>query len=153
MANAYTQIKIQFVFVVKGRNCIIRNHFKADLEKYITGIVQNYQHKLLAIYAMPDHVHILVGLHPAQSISDFARIVKTNSSKWINERGFIPFRFEWQKGYGAFSYSKSQVSRVVRYIQNQEEHHRKRTFREEYLEFLKRFEVVYDEKYLFEWIE
>ena len=153
MADAYTQIKIHFVFVVKGRNSLIQSHFKDELEKYITGIVQNYQHKMLAIYAMPDHLHMLVGFHPNQSISEFVRIVKANSSKWINESKFIPYRFEWQRGYGAFSHSQSQVPRVVKYIRNQEVHHRKKSFREEYLEFLERFEVEYKWEYLFDWIE
>ncbi len=153
MANTYTQIKIHFVFVVKSRNNLIRSHFKDELEKYITGIVRNYHHKMLAIYAMPDHLHMLVGFNPNQSISDFVRIVKANTSKWVNERKFIPYRFEWQKGYGAFSYSQSQVPKVVRYIQNQQKHHRRRTFQEEYLEILKRFEVDYKPEYLFNWIE
>jgi REP element-mobilizing transposase RayT len=149
MANTYTQIHIHFVFAVKFRHGIIQSKWKEDLYKYMTGIIQNDNHKLLAINGMPDHIHILIGLRPAQSISDLMKDVKQSSSKWINENKLTNGHFEWQEGYGAFSYSKSQIGQVVNYIQNQELHHEKKTFREEYLDFLEKFEVDYDEKFIF----
>ena len=149
MANTYTQIHIHFVFAVKFRNGIIQSQWKDNLYKYITGIVQNNNHKLLAINGMSDHIHILIGIRPSQSISDLMKDVKQGSSLWINENKLTNGRFEWQEGYGAFSYSKSQVNTVIEYIKNQEIHHRKRTFREEYLEFLEKFEIEYDEKFIF----
>ena len=149
MPNTYTQIHIHFVFAVKYRDGVIHSSWKDELYKYITGIVQNNKHKLLIINGMPDHVHILIGLRPSQSISDLLQDIKGSSSKWINEKKFIKARFEWQEGYGAFSYSKSQIKTVTEYIENQELHHQKKTFREEYLEILQKFEVDYDEKYIF----
>ena len=149
MPNTYTQIHIHFVFAVKYRDGVIHSSWKDELYKYITGIVQNNKHKLLIINGMPDHVHILIGLRPSQSISDLLQDIKGSSSKWINEKKFIKTRFEWQEGYGAFSYSKSQIKTVIEYIENQELHHQKKTFREEYLEILQKFEVDYDEKYIF----
>ena len=151
MANTYTQIHIHLVFAVKFRHGIIQTKWKDNLYKYITGIIQNNNHKLLGINGMPDHIHILIGLRPSQSISDLMKDVKQGSSLWINENRLTDEHFEWQEGYGAFSHSKSQIDRVIHYIQNQEEHHKKKTFREEYLDFLKKFEIEYDEKYLFEW--
>lgn len=153
MANTYTQLYIQLVFSVKNRQSFIHNEIRNNIEKYITGIIQNNGHKLLAIYCMPDHCHIFVGLNPVQSISDLTRDIKSNSSKWVNEQKFIPYRFSWQEGYGAFSYAKSQKDIVIKYILNQPKHHRKKTFREEYFEFLRKFEIEYDEKYLFEWLD
>ncbi|MBP9151973.1 MAG: IS200/IS605 family transposase [Flavobacteriales bacterium] len=153
MANTYTQILIQYVFAVKYRDACIDENFREPLEKYITGIVSNSGHKLLAIYCMPDHCHILIGLHPTQSISDLARDIKSNSSKWINEEKHLRAKFNWQDGYGAFSYSRSQLDSVVKYILNQPEHHRKRTFGEEYIDFLQKFEVDHDANYLFDWID
>jgi putative transposase len=149
MANTYTQIHIHFVFAVKFRHGIIQSKWKEDLYKYMTGIIQNDNHKLLAINGMPDHIHILIGLRPAQSISDLMKDVKQSSSKWINENKLTNGHFEWQEGYGAFSYSKSQIGQVVNYIQNQELQHKKKTFREEYLDFLEKFEVDYDDKFIF----
>ncbi len=149
MPNTYTQIHIHLVFAVKYRDGVIQASWKDELYKYITGIVQNNKHKLLIINGMPDHVHILIGLRPSQSISDLLQDIKGSSSKWINEKRFIKTRFEWQEGYGAFSYSKSQIKTVIEYIENQELHHQKITFREEYLEMLQKFEVDYDEKYIF----
>ncbi len=149
MANTYTQIHLQFVFAVKYRAYTIAPRWKDELYKYITGIVQNHRHKLLAINGMPDHVHILTGMRPNQSVSDLMRDVKGDSSKWINERNFAPGRFEWQEGYGAFSYSKSQLPDVIAYIRNQEEHHRHKTFLEEYRQFLTLFQVDFDEQYIF----
>ncbi len=149
MPNTYTQLHIQFVFAVKYRASCIHISWKDELYKYITGIIQNNKHKLIAINGMPDHIHILIGLRPGQSISDLMQDIKGNSSKWINEKRFISGKFEWQEGYGAFSYGKSQLKNVIKYIENQESHHQKKTFVEEYLDFLQKFEVDYDEKYIF----
>lgn len=156
MANTYTQIYIHYVFVVKGRDNLIKETIREELQKYITGIIKNHGHLCIAIYCMPDHTHILIGLNPIQSVSDLARDIKANSSKWINEKGFIKSKFNWQIGYGAFSYAQSQVQTVVKYINNQPAHHRKTSFREEYIDFLSKFRVDYNEEYLFEfldWIE
>lgn len=149
MPNTYTQLYIQFVFAVKYRSAVIDSSWKDDLYKYMTGIVQNQKHKLLSINGMPDHIHILVGLHPSQSISELLQDIKGCSSKWINEKGFIKGKFEWQEGYGAFSYSKSHLKNVIRYIENQEEHHTKKSFREEYVEFLVEYGIAYDERFIF----
>ncbi len=153
MPNTYTQLLIQFVFAVKHREAKITDALRIPLEKYISGIITNNKHKLLAIYCMPDHCHILVGLHPSQSISDLVRDIKANSSKWINDNKHTKSKFNWQEGYGAFSYAKSQLDVVVKYVMNQPEHHRKRTFKEEYIDFLEKFNVEFDTQYLFEWIE
>jgi len=153
MANTYTQLIIQLVFAVKHRDAMIHESIRQNVEKYMAGIIKNNNHVLLAQYCMPDHCHILVGLNPVQSISELAKEIKANSSRWINENKIIPFRFNWQEGYGAFSYSKSQLDVVVKYILNQKEHHKGKTFRQEYLEFLQKFNIDFDERYLFEWIE
>ena len=150
MPNTYTQIHIQFVFAVKFRNGIIQSSWKDELYKYITGIVQAHKQKLIAINGMADHVHLFIGMRPSQSVSDLMQDVKGNSSKWINDRKFTPNHFEWQEGYGAFSYGKSQIKNVIAYIENQEEHHKIKTFREEYIEFLQKFEIEYDERYIFQ---
>lgn len=149
MPNTYTQIHIQFVFAVKFRHGLISSSWKDELYQYITGIVQNNKHKLICINGMPDHIHILIGVRPHQSISDLMQDVKGGSSKWINEKKFLKGKFEWQQGYGAFSYSKSHVKDVIHYIQNQEQHHQKKTFLEEYVDFLKKFEVDYEESFIF----
>ncbi len=153
MANTYSQIYIQIVFAVKGRQNLIAKEKREELHKFITGIVSNRGQKLFAIFAMPDHVHILVSISPSITISDLVRDIKAGSSKFINDSQWINSKFNWQEGFGAFSYSKSSVDKVVKYILNQEEHHRKKTFKEEYLGFLEKFEIEYDSKYLFEWIE
>lgn len=153
MANTYSQIYIQIVFAVKGRENLVKETFRDELEKYICGIVNGKNQKTLAIYCMPDHTHLLVGLKPNLSISDLVRDVKNNSSGFINEKRFLNTKFHWQEGYGAFSYSKSQLDDVIKYITNQPKHHEKKSFREEYLDFLQKFEVEYDDKYLFEWID
>jgi REP element-mobilizing transposase RayT len=134
---------------VKFRKALINQGWKEELHKYITGIVQNNQHKMLSINSMPDHLHLFFGFRPTQALSDLMRIVKGESSEWINKRGFTNSKFLWQGGFGAFSYARSQVSIVCNYIENQEMHHQKKTFLEEYKEFLEKFEVEYDEKYLF----
>jgi putative transposase len=149
MANTYTQIHIQAVFAIQNRDCIIQRGWKDELYKYITGIVQNNKHKMLAINGMPDHVHILFGFRPSQSLSDLMQDIKGSSSKWINEKRFIKGKFSWQEGYGAFSYSKSDLPNVIQYIKNQEEHHKKRSFIEEYEDLLKEFEIDYDERFVF----
>lgn len=149
MANTYTQVHIQAVFAVQNRECIIDKAWKDELYKYITGIVQNNGHKMLAINGMPDHVHLLFGMRPNQSLSNLLQDIKGDSSRWINERKFLKGKFSWQEGYGAFSYGRSQVSQVIHYIERQEEHHRKKTFIEEYKEFLSAFEVPYDERFIF----
>ena len=153
MANTYTQIYIQIVFAVKGRQNLISKENREELHKFITGIVSNRNQKLFAVFAMPDHVHILVSMSPVISISDLVRDIKAGSSKFINEKRWMNGKFNWQEGYGAFSYSKSSVDSVVKYILNQEEHHKTKTSQEEYFDFLQKFEIEYDPKYVFEWIE
>jgi putative transposase len=145
MANTYTQIHIQTVFTVQDRNCIIRKPWKNELFQYITGIIQNHGHKVLAINGMPDHVHIFFGMRPTQSLSDLMQDV--------NNKGFVKGHFSWQEGFGGFSYSKSHVDNVIDYIKAQEIHHHKKTFIEVYLEFLEKFEVPYDERYIFKPVE
>jgi putative transposase len=149
MANTYTQIHIHAVFAVRHRDCVIKSGWKDELYKYMTGIVQNNHHKLLAINGMPDHVHILFGLRPTQSISDLMQDIKGSSSKWINEKGLVHGKFSWQEGYGAFSYAKTVLPDVINYIQRQREHHTRKTFLEEYLGFLKEFEIEYDDRFVF----
>ena len=153
MANTYSHIHIQIVFAVKGRANLIKEDFREKVEKYICGIVSARNQKPLAVYCMPDHTHLLVGMKPNIAISDLVRDIKAASSGYINENKYLPQKFHWQEGFGAFSYAKSQVDNVVKYILNQPEHHKKRTFKEEYIDFLEKFEIEYDEKYLFEWIE
>lgn len=147
--NTYTQIYIQIVFAVKGRQNFIEEQYREELQKYLTGIIQNRLQKLLTIYCMPDHVHLFIGLKPNMTISNLVRDIKSLSSPFISER----LKFNWQEGFGAFSYSKSQIDQVVKYILNQKSHHQKLTFKEEYIEFLKKFEIEYLEKYLFEWYD
>jgi len=153
MPNTYSQIYIQIVFTVKGRQNLIDKKNKEELQKFISGIIQNRQQKLLAIYAMPDHIHILVGIKPNIAISDLVRDIKAGSSKFINDSRWINGKFNWQEGFGAFSYSRNQIDNVIKYIANQEEHHKKSSFKEEYIDFLKTYEIEYDENYLFEWID
>ena len=149
MANTYTQIHLHIVFAVKYRECLINRSWSEELYKYITGIVQNNNHKMLAINGMPDHVHLLIGMRPAQSISDLLNYIKSNSAKWINEKKILKERFQWQEGYGAFSCSKSHMKNVIEYIENQEKHHQKHTFKEEYIDCLKKQEIEFEEKYIF----
>ncbi|QQS52645.1 MAG: IS200/IS605 family transposase [Bacteroidota bacterium] len=149
MPNTYTQIHIHTVFAVQNRPSLISKSWSQRLYQYITGIIQNHGHKLLAINGMPDHIHILFGMRPAQSLSDLMRDIKGDSSLWINENKLVAGKFSWQEGYGAFSYSKSQVHSVANYIENQELHHCKKSFLEEYTKILVDFGIDYDEKYLF----
>lgn len=153
MPNTYSQIYIQVVFTVKGRQSLIHKGFKDELYKYICGIVNGNHQKVYAINGMPDHIHILLSIKPDISLSDLMRNIKANSSKWINSRNFVQGKFQWQEGFGAFSYSKSQLDTVITYINNQEIHHSKKTFREEYIEMLNKFNIEFDHKYVFEWLE
>jgi len=153
MANTYSQIYIHIIFAVQSRQNLIHKSHREELHKYITGIVQKRGQKMLAVFCMPDHAHLLTGMKPSISISDLARDVKAGSSKFINDNRWIKGKFNWQEGFGAFSYSRSQIDTVIKYILRQEEHHRKRTFKEEYIELLKKFDVEYDEQYLFKWVD
>lgn len=153
MANIYTQIYIQFVFAVQNRNSLIHHEWRDELYKYITGIVKNNKHKLIAINGMPNHLHVFIGYKPHQKIPDLLQDIKGSSSRWINEKGFIKHKFNWQESYGAFSYSHSHIDNVVKYIMNQEQHHKRKTFKDEYLELLNRFKIDYDERYILEDIQ
>ena len=153
MAGTYSQVYIQVVFAVKGRQNLISKKWKEDLYKYIAGIIKGKGQKSIIVNGMPDHIHAFIGLKPAMAISDLVRDIKNNSANFINELKFVRGHFSWQKGYGAFSYSHSHIENVFNYIQNQEKHHKGTTFREEYLDFLKKFKVEYEERYLFEWYE
>ena len=153
MANTYSKIYIHVVFAVEGRRNLIPKQHRETLHKYITGIVQNRDQKMLSIFCMPDHSHILVGMKPSISISNLTRDIKAGSSKFINDNKWIAGKFNWQVGFGAFSYSRSQIDNVIKYILNQEIHHKRKTFKEEYIELLKKFEIEYEDKYLFKWIE
>lgn len=153
MANTYTQLHVHLVFATKNREATIKKEWKNELEKYITGIIQNHKHKLLAIGSMPDHIHIFIGYNVNQLIPDLVENIKTSSNKWIKDNNLSKFKFEWQKGYGAFSHSHSQVKAVVEYVLNQEEHHEKRTFREEYMEILHKNEIEFKDEYVFEFFD
>jgi REP element-mobilizing transposase RayT len=150
MANTYTQIYMQVVFAVKGRQNLIHAERKETLQKYMTGIITRQGQKLLAIHCMPDHTHILIGLKPNMALSDLVGDIKTGSTNHMNENRWFAGRFSWQEGFGAFSYSHSQITDVIGYIQNQDAHHKRRGFHEEYLELLEKFQVVYEERHLFE---
>ncbi|MCO5257562.1 MAG: IS200/IS605 family transposase [Lentimicrobium sp.] len=153
MANTYTQFYVHLVFSPKNRSALIDKSWKDSLEKYITGIVQQNGHKMMAISCMPDHVHIFIGYNVNQLIPVLVENIKTSSNAWIKENRFSKYKFEWQRGYGAFSHSRSQVDNVVKYVMNQEEHHRKKHFRSEYLEILMKNEVNYKDEYLFEFFD
>ncbi len=150
MPNTYTQLYVHAVFAVKGRANLISPKWKEKLYQYITGIITNKNQKLMVINGMPDHLHLLIGLKPDCTLSDLIRDIKANSSKWINEQKFVMGKFEWQTGFGAFTIGQSQIQSVVNYILNQEEHHKKKTFREEYIEFLNAYEIDYKPEYIFE---
>jgi putative transposase len=153
MPGTFSQIYIQVVFAVKGRENLISKEWKEDLHKYIAGIIKGKGQKSIIVNGMPDHIHAFIGLRPAMSISDLVRDIKNNSSNFINDNKFVKGKFSWQEGYGAFSYSHSHIENVYQYILNQEEHHKKKTFKDEYIDFLTKFNVDHDEKYLFDWIE
>jgi putative transposase len=148
MGNTYTQIFLHIVFAVKDRASLIQPGWRSELHKYITGIIQNNSHKLIAINGTANHLHIAVGYKPHQLISELLQDIKGNSSKWINEKRFVRGHFSWQSGYGAFSFSQSQIDNVVKYINNQEQHHKKKRFQEEYIQFLKNYNIPYNEKYI-----
>lgn len=149
MANTFSQIYLHFVFAVQNRTSLINSVWKNDLYKYMIGIISKNSHKVYSINGMPDHIHILVSMNPKQSPSELMHDVKRSSSLWINENKLVVGKFSWQEGFGVFSYSKSQIDSIVKYIEQQEKHHSKRTFTEEYLEFLKLFEIEYDERFIF----
>jgi putative transposase len=153
MANTYTQIYIQVVFAVQGRQSLVRPERKEELQKYITGIVTRQGQKLIAVHCMPDYTHVLIGLRPNIALSDLVGDIKTGSTNHINEQRWVPGRFSWQEGFGAFSYSHSQLKGVIDYIRDQVKHHARKTFRQEYLAFLKKYEVPHDERYIFRPVE
>ncbi|MDL2315326.1 IS200/IS605 family transposase [Bacteroidales bacterium OttesenSCG-928-C19] len=153
MPNTYTQIHIHVVFAVQNRMSLISKEWESRLHQYIVGIIQNQGHKVLSIGGISDHIHLLIGFRPAQSLSSLMQIVKRDSSNWINQNRLTRERFSWQEGYGAFSYSKSQLSQVINYIETQEEHHKKRTFVEEYKKILQDFGIEYDEKFIFKEVQ
>jgi len=149
MANTYTQIYLHVVFAVEGRQSLIKLEYNDELQKYITGIVSGQKQKLIAINNMPDHLHMLVGIKPDMALSDLVRDVKAGTSKFIKEKRWMAGRFSWQEGFGAFSNSRSQLGTVIRYIENQQKHHAKKSFREEYVALLEKFGVEYDPRYIF----
>lgn len=153
MANTYTQLHIQYVFAVQNRMSLIHPSWEEELFKYFSGIARNQKHKLIAVNGMPDHIHLFVGMHPGQSISNFIQIAKGESSQWINDKKFVNGKFRWQEGYGAFSYGHSQISQVYNYIMRQKEHHQKSTFLSEYKQLLRKFDISFDERYIFRPIE
>ena len=153
MANTFSQIYVHIVFAVKGKVCLIQNSWKHELYKYICGIVNGNKQKVYAINGVSDHIHILLSIKPDVAISELVRDIKACSSKWVNEKEFLREKFQWQIGFGAFSYSQSQLDTIIAYIDNQEKHHTKNSFKDEYLELLKQFNIDYDDKYLFEWVD
>ena len=153
MANIYSQIYVHIVFTVQGRLNLISKQHREELQKIMTGIISKRNQKLISIFAMPDHVHILVGMKPSMAVSDLIRDIKSGSSQHINKNRWVKGKFSWQEGHGSFSHSRSQISQVANFISNQEEHHKKKTFKEEYLEILDNLDIEYNEKYLFDWIE
>lgn len=153
MPGTFSQIYIQVVFAVKGRESLIHTSWEEELYKYISGIVRNKEQKMLSINGMPDHIHFLIGMKPSCCLSDLVREIKKSSNSFIKEKKLSRFKFQWQEGFGAFSYSHSNLDAVIKYIEKQKEHHKKRTFKEEYLEFLEKFNIEFKNEYLFEWIE
>jgi REP element-mobilizing transposase RayT len=153
MGNTYSQIYIQIVFAVQNRNALIQTSWEEELYKYITGIVQNKGQKMLAINGAHNHLHFFIGMNPACCLSDLVREIKKSSNAFIKEKRFTAFNFQWQKGFGAFSYGHSQLNNVIQYIANQKEHHKKKTFKEEYKAFLNAFEIGFKDEYLFEWVD
>ncbi len=150
--GTFSQIYIQIIFAVKDRESVINPDWEEELYKYITGIVQNKGQKMLAINGIKDHIHFLIGMKPSCCLSDLVREIKKSTNTFINDNGFSPFRFQWQEGYGAFSYSHSALNNVVSYIQNQKEHHKSKSFKDEYVSFLKKYQIDFKEDYLFQWM-
>lgn len=153
MAGTFSQIYIQLVFAVRNRECLILSNWEEELYKYISGIVKNKEQKMIAIGGMPDHIHLLIGIKPSCCLSDLVREIKKSSNEFVNEKRYSKFKFQWQEGYGAFSYSHSSLDDVIAYVRNQKEHHKKKTFKQEYKEFLIKFHVEHNDEYLFEWID
>jgi len=153
MPNTFSQMYIQIVFAVQNRNNFIHPSWEDELFKYMTGIIRNKEQKLIAINGVPNHIHILIGMKPSCCLSDLMREVKKSSNEFVNDQKFLKYKFQWQEGFGAFSYSHSSLDRVIRYIENQKEHHKIQTFKEEYLDFLKKFKIEYKDEYLFDWLE
>lgn len=153
MANTYSQIYIQVVFAVQGRQNLLQPEHKEELHKFIAGVVRNKNQKLIRINSVHDHVHILLSLKPDIALSDLVRDIKANASRFMNKKGWVMGRFNWQEGFGAFSYSHSQLDQVINYINRQEEHHRQRTFKDEYFSLLEKFHVNFDPNYLFDWMD
>ena len=153
MANTFSQIYIQVIFAVKYRESLIKPTWEEELYKYITGIITNKGQKMLTINGMPDHLHFLIGMKPTCCLSDLVRETKKSSSEFINEKGFSRYKFQWQLGFGAFSYSHSSLDRVIRYIENQKEHHKRQSFKNEYKDFLIKYQIEHKDEYLFEWLE
>ena len=153
MASTFSQLYIQVVFAVKGRENLLQKPWREEVFKYMSGIIKGKNQKPIIVNGVTDHVHLFIGLKPSMPLSDLIRDVKNNATNFINENKFLKGKFSWQEGYGAFSYSHSQLDTVYQYILNQEEHHKKKTFKEEYLDFLQKFEIEYDERYLFDWME
>ena len=153
MAGTFSQIYIQYVFAVKGRENLLQKPWREEVFKYIAGIIKGKNQKPIIVNGVADHVHVFVGLKPPMNISDLVRDIKNNSSNFINKEKFIKRKFAWQEGFGAFSYGHSQIENVYQYIAKQEEHHRQISFKEEYIDLLKKFEIEFDEKYLFDWLE
>ncbi len=153
MINTYSQIYIQTIFAVQNRNALIKPSWESELYKYITGVVQNKGQKMIAINGTSNHIHFLIGMKPSCCLSDLVREIKKTSNKFIKEKKFTPYNFQWQEGFGAFSYSHSQLTDVIQYIENQKEHHKKRNFRDEYLAYLKAFDIEFKDEYLFNWID
>lgn len=153
MANTFSQIYVQTVFAVSNRMSLITPEFKEDLHKYITGIIRNQGQKLISINGMSDHLHILIGLKPSMALADLVRDIKADSSAYVNKNKWVRGKFSWQEGYGAFSYGHSQLNTIIRYIQNQEIHHSRRSFKNEYLGLLRKFDIAFEDKYVFEFFE
>lgn len=152
MADTYSQIYIQTVFAVQNRKALIHASWEEELYKYITGIVQNKNQKMLSINGTSDHIHFLIGMKPTCCLSDLIREIKKSSNQFVKDNGFTNFKFQWQEGFGAFSYGHSQLTKVIRYIENQKQHHLKQSFRSEYLALLKAFEIEFKEEYVFNWL-
>jgi len=153
MANTYSQIYIQIIFAVQNRKALIQPDWETELYKYITGIVQNKGQKMLAINGTSNHIHFFIGMKPSCCLSDLVREIKKSSNSFIKEKNFSKFHFQWQEGFGAFSYGHSQLTEVIHYIERQKEHHKKRTFKSEYLAFLKAFDIDFKDEYLFQWFD
>lgn len=152
MGNVYYQTSMQFVFAVQNRKALINDEFRETLHKYIGGILVNQKHKPLAINSMPDHIHIFFGMHPCD-IPALVRDLKSDSSTFINKNALSKYKFQWQEGYGLFSYTRSHRSRVIQYVENQQKHHEKQSFKTEYLSILKKLDIEFCEEYLFDFFE